>query len=204
MTPHPRIGGSWLFLMLAWAAPAGPAPEAAAPNGPSAPSVATTAVAPAPASTATSATPKARPRLSPETAGQVLSVVPVWNPPPVEPAKKTPPPDAEIVKLDPLIVLGERLPRTDKIDWLTPEAKDLELVKTYITPFDRYFLDRFTLPILGISKEARAQMMYEEYKRLREMQWMNEQIEQIKRLDPQEAKALLSLRNAAFTRSQEY
>jgi len=76
------------------------------------------------------------------------------------------------------------LPRTDKIDWLTPEAKDVELVKTYITPFDRYFLNRFTLPIFGISKEARARMMYEEDKRLRDMEWMNEQIDQIKRLDP--------------------
>jgi hypothetical protein len=204
MNPHSGIGGSCLLLLLALTA-AGAAPESTVPNG--SPAAPVTANVPAPVAapgSATAVTPKTRPRLSPETANQVLSGVPAWNPQAVEPAGKAPPAEPDIVRMDPLIVWGERLPKTDKLDWLTPEARDVVLVKTYITPFDRFFLNRFTLPIFGISKEARARTMYEEDKRLREMRWMNDEIDQIKRLDAKEAKALLSVRNALFSRFSEY
>ncbi len=203
MIPHHDFGGGWFLLMLALAAPAGAAPQSAVPTGSSAPPGTANVAAPAPANTAKPAAPEAKLRLSPEIERQVSSIVPVWNPLSVEPAEPPPPSDPDVVKMAPLIVWGERLPKTDKMDWLTPEAKDVELVKTYITPFDRYFLNRFTLPILGISKEARARTMYEEDKRLRDMEWMNNQIDEIKRLDPEEAKSLLSVRNALFTRSPQ-
>jgi hypothetical protein len=204
MIPHPEIGGGWLFLLLMLTTPAGAAPESADSAGSPPPAGSATVVAPAPVGATRAAAPGARPRLSPEIASQISSIVPEWHPPTAEPAKKPAPSDPEVVKMDPLIVWGERLPKTDRLDWLTPAARDVELVKTYITPFDRYFLNRFTLPIFGISKEARARTMYEEDKRLRDMEWMNQQIDEIKRLDPAEAKALLSARNSIFTRSQEY
>ena len=38
----------------------------------------------------------------------------------------------------------------------TPAARDARLVKKHLTVFDRMILNRFTLPLFGISKEARA------------------------------------------------
>jgi hypothetical protein len=79
---------------------------------------------------------------------------------------------------------------------------DAELMKEYLTPFDREFLNRFTLPLYGISPEARASMMYEEDKRLRELQWLNDQIDAIKKLDPEAAKDLKKVRDDTFTRDE--
>ena len=102
----------------------------------------------------------------------------------------------------PVIVRESRLPRPDNKEWLTPKAREAALVKEYIPPFDRYFLNRFTLPIVGMSKEARARLMYEEDKRLQDLQWINDQIDQTKQLDPQAAKELAKIRDSTFTRSQ--
>jgi hypothetical protein len=43
--------------------------------------------------------------------------------------------------------------------------------------------------------------MYEEDKRLENLKWINEQIDEAKLLDSQEAKALLNSRNTTFERS---
>ena len=125
------------------------------------------------------------------------------SPPPPEPAEKAPPPppDPDVVRMAPVIVRDYRLPRTEDKEWLSPKAVDAELVKQYIPPFDRYFLNRFTLPIVGISPEARARMMYEEDQRLRDLKWFNDQIDQAKLLDPEAAKELKSIRNNTFMRS---
>jgi hypothetical protein len=42
--------------------------------------------------------------------------------------------------------------------------------------------------------------MYEEDKRLQNLKWINEQIDELKLLDPEEAKALQRARNSIFTR----
>ena len=100
----------------------------------------------------------------------------------------------------PVVVWDYRLPRIEEKEWLAPEALDAALVKEYIPPFDRYFLNRFTLPLFGMSQEARARMMYGEDKRLRDLRWMNDEIDQMKQLDPEAAKELKSIRNSTFTR----
>jgi hypothetical protein len=206
MNPHIHVGGGWLVLLLALTAPGGAAPESAVPDGAVPPPAPTSVVAPAPTTAVETPAPTARPKVSPEIASQITSAIPVWIPPPPKPVDKPrqppPPSDPEVVEMAPMIVQGNRLPRTEKMDWLTPHPKDVELVKTYITPFDRYFLNRFTLPLFGISKEERARMMYEEDKRLSDMKWINEQIDEIKLLDPAEAKTLLSVRNSTFDRKE--
>jgi len=70
----------------------------------------------------------------------------------------------------------------------------------YLSDFDRTFLNRYTLPIVGVSKEARARMMYEEDKRLQDLSWMNSQVDQLKKVDPAEAKELAKIRDDTFTR----
>jgi len=220
MIVHPNNIVPCFALIMALGAPAGAEPETkdatsqpAAPsvsppsNGPVAP--ATAKVTNEPAATVASspakpAAPKPRPRLSPQLTAELSIQMPVWSPLPPEKTEKAPPPppDPDVVQMDPVIVKDNRLPRIDEKEWLTPKALDDLLVKEYLTPFDREFLNRFTLPIVGISKEARARMMYEEDKRLQDLQWMNDQIDQMKKLDPEAAKELTKVRNDTFTRDQ--
>jgi hypothetical protein len=208
-------------LILALGAPAGAEPPTKEATGqPAAPGVtpptsdpvAPTAdkVANEPAATvvpnpAKPAMPKPRPRLSPQLTAELSIQMPVWSPPPPEKAEKAPPPppDPDVVQMAPVIVKDNRLPRIDEKEWLTPKALDDLLVKEYLTPFDREFLNRFTLPLFGISKEARAHMMYEEDKRLQDLQWMNDQIDQMKKIDAEAAKELTKVRNDTFTRDQQ-
>ena len=201
------------------AEPADAATQPASPSSASAPQ-------PGPAKAANPVTPKPRPRLSTQVSSQISLTMPAWTPLPdrlsalpalpllAAPANQTPSPANQTttlptepgeVRMEPFEVKDFRLPRTEPLQWLTQKAQTVELVKQYITPFDRYFLNRFTLPLFGISKEARARMMYEEDKRLQDMQWINDQVEQTKLLDPDTAKELLKIRNNIFVRpGQQY
>jgi hypothetical protein len=195
MTPRAQNAVYRFVLILALGAPAGAAPDAKeSADMPAAPAT----------NAAKSVAPKPRPKLSPELTSQISSSVPAWKAPPAE---QTPPPppspkDPDVVQMAPVIVKENRLPRTDEKEWLAPKARDAALVKEYIPPFDRYFLNRFTLPIIGVSKEARARMMYEEDKRLQDLKWINDQIDQAKQMDPQTAKELTKIRDDTFTRGQ--
>jgi hypothetical protein len=195
------------FLILALGASARAVPEPADPKSqPIPPAPPPVTAPPVIASTTAPATeqpvPKPRPRLSERITSQLASSIPAWSPPPPEPAEKAPPPppDPDVVRMAPVIVRDYRLPRIEEKEWLTRKALDTELVKQYIPPFDRYFLNRFTLPIIGSSQEARARMMYAEDQRLRDLKWFNDEIDQVKRLDPEAAKELKSIRNSTFTR----
>lgn len=196
-----------LFLALALGALARAAPEPADPQSqppPPAPPPVTSPlfITKTTAPATEQSVPKPRPRLSERITSQLAPSIPAWSPPPPQPAEKAPPPppDPDVVRMAPVIVRDYRLPRIEEKEWLTWKALDAELVKQYIPPFDRYFLNRFTLPIIGISPEARARMMYEEDQRLRDLKWINDEIDQVKRLDPEAAKELKSIRNNTFTR----
>jgi hypothetical protein len=195
------IGRGSFVLILALAAWSSAAAEAAGQDGspplPGPPE----AVAPASVSPGKSPAPETRPKLSPQITSAISSTVPVWSLLPADPAAELLPLplDPEIVQMPRVVVWDSRPQRIDEMDWLTPKARDVELLKKYLTPFDRYFLNRLTLPIFGISQEARARMMFEEDNRLQHLKWMNEQIDEIRLLDPEEAKALLKIRNATFT-----
>jgi hypothetical protein len=195
-----------LALLLAVNATAAPASEAETKIAAEAPKLAE----PAPASLAAPpaapaekpAPPKPRSALSSRLASQVASTLPVWTPPPAgTPAKPPPfPLDPDTVRMAPVVVTSSHLPHIDEKEWLTPKALDDVLIKEYIAPFDRYFLSRYMLPLFGMPQAVRARMIYEEDKRLRDMKWMNDQIEDIIKVDPAEAKDLRKIRNALYTR----
>ena len=105
--------------------------------------------------------------------------------------------------MKPVTVFADQLPRIDQKEWLTPRAWDGVLVKEYLSDFDRSFLNRYTLPIIGVSQEARARMMYEEDKRLQDLKSMNDQIDQLQKTDPAAAKELQQIRDQIFTRTGE-
>lgn len=206
-----RIRGeaTGLVLLLTLTTPCGAASASPAPGDWASVSASGSRVASAPAPARAVPPQVAKPRLSREIASQIKSSLPAWNPQPANSAVKTPPPPAtlpandEVVKMAPVIVKAAPLPRINKLDWLTPHARDMELVKTYIPPFDRYFLGRFTLPFFGSTQEARARAMYEEDKRLKDLSWINKQIKQVEKLDPEEARALQGFRNTTYSRADE-
>ncbi len=72
----------------------------------------------------------------------------------------------------------------------TRGAFDRELVKRELSVFDRCFLNRFTLPLVGISKEQRARAAYRE----RQVRHFRDQVTAfariIQRTSPTEAAAL--------------
>jgi hypothetical protein len=179
-----------------------PIPPALPPQPALPPFLAPPATADTTAPAAEQPVPKPRPKISNRIAGQIVASIPAWTPPPPRPAEKapTPPPDPNVVQMAPVYVKDYRLPRIEEEDWLTRKARDAELVKEYITPFDRYFLNRFTLPLFGMPQAARARMMYEEDKRLRDLRWISDEIDQMKRLDPEAAKELKIIRNNTFMR----
>lgn len=147
--------------------------------------------------------PGPRPRLSEQTRAEIVAQLPSWAPPAaVRP--KPPPPAAEaggeVVRMKPVIVRGYQLPRTDNLEWLTKTAQDTKLVHDYLSSFDSGFLNRFVLPIVGVSPEARARQMYEEDKRLRDLRWMNDQISGLEKADPAAARQLKEVRDDLFTR----
>jgi len=184
-----------------WAAPDEQATDASAPA--SAQVAVSTQAAAAPVAQESPA-PKARPRLSAQITNQVLAFVPAWQPTPEDKkadAAKNQQADANTVKMAPVVVRGLRLPRSNDRPWLTPEAIKAATAREYLSSFDRTVLNRYALPGIGITPEARAQMMYLEEKRLRDLKWINDQIEELKKSDPAAAKELAEIRDTTFTRS---
>ena len=89
---------------------------------------------------------------------------------PAKPAASEPP--KEIIVLPQVTVTGKSVPAQSSglpklnvtrpvkdlpaVPFETAGARDERLVKKHLTPFDYLFLNRFTLPFIGISKEARG------------------------------------------------
>jgi len=189
--------------------PAAPASAPAAdPTETAAPSAPATASLTLPAETAPAEAPrpapKVRPRLSTAITNQIAGALPAWKrPPPGSKPKAPPPPDApDVVRMAPVIVDAYRIPNAAEKEWVTNRARDLALMERYLSPFDRNVLNRFTVPIIGLSNEARARMMYEEDKRLEDLKWINDQIDQLKTVDPKAARDLEQVRNDTFTRTE--
>ncbi len=215
-----RFAGGLVLALAAAAAAAIAAPDAkdATAAGPAAPASAAaadpTAAPTPPAPAAATATPpaeaprpapQARPRLSAAITNQIAGALPAWKqPPPGAKPKAPPPPDTpDVVRMAPVIVDAYRIPNTAEKEWKTTRARDLALMERYLSPFDRGVLNRFTVPIIGLSNEARARMMYEEDKRLEDLKWINDQIDQLKTVDPKAAKDLEQVRNDTFTRTAQ-
>ena len=173
---------------------------AADPTAPAAPAAET---ATPPAEEARPA-PKPRPRLSANITNQIAGALPAWKqPPPGARPKAPPPPNApDVVRMAPVIVDAYRIPSAAEKEWMTTRARDFALMTRYLSSFDRNLLNRFTIPIIGISNEARARMMYEEDKRLEDLKWINDQIDQLKAVDPKAAKDLEQIRDTTFTRTE--
>ncbi len=84
--------------------------------------------------------------------------------------------------------------------FLTPAARDAALVKKHLTVFDRKVLNRFTLPLFGISKEARARQIEAAAHTAAELNKISDVLEmsEIEGADPEEQKKLRKMYLDAF------
>jgi hypothetical protein len=107
--------------------------------------------------------------------------------------------DPDLVVLQPMTVIEKAMQKMAEDSLYRKGAFDKELVKRELSAFDRYFLNRFTVPLLGISKEARAREAY----LARSNEEMQDRLSRLNRLvsliDPDEAREFREeLRNASF------
>jgi len=217
VTPSRQLHLAWLALALVFGTTAGAMADSADNPG-KPPPAATTTVHPPPSPPATSpaaapgaarpVVPQPRPRLSADIKAELAGQLPAWSQPPPAPPEAPPPPPPpeageEVVQMSPVMVFADKLPRIDDKAWLTPKARDEVLKKEYLSDFDRSFLNRYTLPIIGVSQEARARQMYEEDQRLRDMKSMQDQIDVLKKSDPQAARELQQISDQIFTRTDQ-
>ena len=126
-----------LFVLMLGLVPLGSAAQVSAVSNGLAPlPIPMASGAPIPASAVQPLPPGAKSRPSPVLAKQISSVLPAWSPPPPNPVVRLPPPDPEVVQMEPVIVWGDRVKLT-ATDVLTDGAK-LEIAeKRYISPLYR-------------------------------------------------------------------
>jgi hypothetical protein len=68
--------------------------------------------------------------------------------------------DPDLVILPPMTVIEKTMRRMEEESMYRKGAYDKELVKRELSEFDRQFLNRFTIPFIGVSKETRARESY--------------------------------------------
>lgn len=105
-------------------------------------------------------------------------------------AAQPPSPDEEIVVLPEMTVIERQQQKMAEEDLYRKGLYDEQLVKKELTEFDRSFLNRFTLPLLGISKEARARAIYLERKNREFRDEVNHVADNLALINPGEAKRL--------------
>ena len=177
MVPHARVSIALFVLVLALGALSGAAQGAAVPDGSAQPPAPTRIIAPAPASATERRPPGGKLKLSTVLARQVSAGLPVWSPPPAKPTEKLPPPDPEVVKMEPFIVKDNRVKLTEA-DVLTDAAK-LEIAEAkFLSPLYRvtfgplnqvagYYFNFLSILYGWHPNEAEAKTLYRQDERLK-------------------------------------
>jgi hypothetical protein len=134
--------------------------------------------------------------LSPETRGKLRSVLPHYTPTIAgrpDPGKARPRALSRSpnVALSPRATVQERILRRMKADAFYEQGVfDRELVKRELSVLDRYFLNRFTLPLFGVSQETRARQAYLERQHRQFRNEVNAFARVVALTNPQEAASL--------------
>ncbi len=129
-------------------------------------------------------------RLSPEVTQKLTAVLPKYAPPaPVE-AKPANAPNPDVLELPKVTVTQKKRPRLTPEVMMTNTAFNQKLAHDNLSVFDRDFLNKFTLPLFGISAEQRAREEYERQKRAQLIMDVNNIAKVAEQIDPAKAKAL--------------
>lgn len=160
----------WFFAR----AEAQPAPAAPDPAGPLPPVFVAPAAAspgpPAPATAAVLTAPPAAHAISPGLAATISTALPQFqdsaaNAAPGPAAADRPRnriPRLPVVTLPRVTVRERRIRDFTERESYTTKGLEALAVRRYLSDFDRYFLNRFTIPLYGQSQEARAMALYDQ------------------------------------------
>lgn len=170
------------------------------------------AAAPAKDETATEdQAPRAR-AISSNLADALAASMPKYNPPP-KPAPKAPgeevdlreidKPRNQIIRLPQYVVREERPPVFTEREISTTKGLNAIALRRYFSQTG-LALNRFTVPLFGISKEAYAQMLYAEDERLRNIAELESAAAAVNLVDPANARKLKEATRDTYQRGFDY
>lgn len=111
-------------------------------------------------------------------------------------------PRNKIIRLPKVVVEANRSPVFRDKDINTKKGLSKIAAKKYISTLDKSLLNRFTIPLIGMTPEQRALQMYEEQERLDNIQDLKEQANNAARAgESSEAKALRREVDRTYIRS---
>lgn len=206
MIPRALFLGLVTCASLSAQAPAPPA---------SSPAEKPVATEPQPAATETPPPAQAkRPRaISSDLANQLAVSMPKYNPP--QPKKAQPEteeadspvaadqPKNKIIRLPKVIVEGQRPPVFTEREVNTQKGLADIAVKRYFNETG-LALNRFRLPLIGMTKEQYAMMLYEEDERLRRLGEAQDNVSILRQTDPAAADELQDDVNSTFIRRSDF
>lgn len=155
----------------------------------------------------------AKPRaISNNLAATLAASMPKYNPPP-QPAPKEPgeavdlreidKPRNQIIRLPQYVVREERPPVFTEREISTTKGLNAIALQRYFSQTG-LALNRFTIPLFGISKEAYAQMLYAEDERLRNMAELESAAADVNLVDPANARKLKEATRDTYQRGFDY
>jgi len=148
-------------------------------------------------------------RLSRSTTSAVAAGIPYRPPAPPKPVEVKPEPAGDdtpkngIIRLPQYIVEGDRPPVFRPRDVNTKKGMGEIAVARYFNETGKA-LNRFTIPIFGMSKEQYALMMWEEDERLRNLKDANENVYLLRQTDPVGAAQFKREVDQTFIRRSEF
>jgi hypothetical protein len=189
------------------------APETAAQAASGTPAGTPPVLNPAAATAQSPAAPRRSRAISGEVAAALAAAAPKYTPPPPPPPPK---PEAEqvdlrdidkpkntIVRLPKYIVQEKKPPVFRERDIHTEKGLTDIAMRRYISDADRA-LNRWTLPLFGTSKEARALAMYAEDERLRNMSDLRDAATNAAKSDAAAGEYIRRESNKTFLRSSDF
>ncbi len=192
-----------------FACPSGASAQATAPQSSPSP-----ILAPAAGEKAPSNAPKRNRVMSSEVAAALAAASPKYTPPPPpKPAPKpeeqlpdlrdTDKPKNEIIRLPKYLVREAKPAVLKETDVLTNKGLTDVAMRRYISDADRA-LNRFTLPLFGTSKEARAREMYAEDDRLRNMSELEDNAKDAFKTDSEAGSYIRKEAQKTYLRSSDF
>jgi hypothetical protein len=158
-------------------------------------------------------TPRRTRAISGDVAAALAAATPKYTPPPPKPPPKPEEEQVDLREIDkpkntivrlPKYIVQERKPAVFRERDIHTEKGLTEIaMRRYISDFDRA-LNRWTLPFIGISKEARARSMYAEDERLRNMSDLKDAANNTSKSDAAAGEYIRKESQKTFLRSSDF
>jgi hypothetical protein len=155
-------------------------------------------------------TQPARPKsVSPAVAAILATQVPKFDPnAPKAPARLEPSADDQpanaIIRLDPMVVRDIRSPFRNPLLVLNRQGLEDYAFRRYITSEVDRALNRFTIPLFGMSMRERAMMMYRDEERLRNMAEVSDLARIVSLTDAEAGMYIKKVGDATYMRKSEF